>query len=1292
MNVKGLNTSRLKRAVLFCSLTFMWATSMFAQCPDVSVTCNPVENVFLGAPGCTHTVMLDDILEGAFDPACYAVSLFLDDGTPLAPADEINSTHIGLTLDVVITNIMTGTESCAGSEVNVFDSIDPVLTACDDVTVDCGDSTDPADIGEPTVTDCDPNTLTFEDTDPVDGTCLDPFLFTFDRTWTATDGSGNESTCTQTITVDRLMFDPGTGFPADITVDCGDPTTPATTGYPTIAGMDITSESVAICGFTAHATDNVDAGSCAAESTILRSWTVFDLCGNSWTSPTLQVITVDDSTAPSFTDCPNDITVSTTQYDCVSGTITLESAVATDDCSTISYETTVDGIVVVGTVSDLDVGVHTVEVTATDACGNVSIVPCTYTITVEDDVQPAMSCETSRVVTLNGSGPTLVPASVFDDGSWDNCGTITFLARRMDSPDCDGNVSVFSEFVPFYCCDVDPTGTSAPIMVILQASDGVNTNTCMVEVTVDDKNAPNITCPADVTVDCMDNIDPSIQGTATATDDCSAAITYTDAGTLNNCGVGTITRTWKATDPSGNADSCDQVIVVANLTPFLGSSIIWPANMNLTSCNDATDISVTGVPVFTEDDCDQVDTLAHVDVRLEIGGCLTILRKWTVFDNCQTAASTSSSCDDDLTAANIAHWCFTQVITVIESDDPTILSSCDDRAFPGSSANCTNGTVSLILDATDDCNPNDLTYLWEIDIDNDDNNNPEFTDNTNDASGTYDLGTHRIYWRVEDKCGNFTECDYLFTIADSTAPQLTTFDIISAELDPGTSIEHMATDWVVAASTMDNCGIVEYLVNVPSAGVGQNEPPVTAGASYTFTCADRVSLGDTVTVDVWVRDANFNWTYTTPTIVLQDNMAPNCSTPPSATVSGGILNEEGEEVEFVMVEVSGDTQEEEETTETGTYAFDLPLENNYAVTPERDDNPINGVSTYDLVKISQHILETEFLSSPYKIIAADVNNSGNISTLDLVELRKLILFIETDFSNNNSWRFVDAEFAFPNPLDPFQTSFPEVYTINDLGEDMQADFVGVKIGDVNCSAAPNDFVGSGDDRNSGEDLQFFVEDQQLIAGETYTIDFQIDEVSNLQGYQFTLGFDQSALYFENLEAGTLKGMTENNFGLSLLDQGVITTSWHTFEMLNTQKSNSFSMTFTAMLDAQLSEVININSRYTKAQAYVNNDFSNVSLVFESENGITLDQFQLFQNRPNPFKAETVVSFNLPENNAGTLTIYDLSGRVIQVVQADFTKGYNEVGINSTVLPGHGVFYYRLDVADHTATRRMVLLK
>jgi len=303
----------------------------------------------------------------------------------------------------------------------------------------------------------------------------------------------------------------------------------------------------------------------------------------------------------------------------------------------------------------------------------------------------------------------------------------------------------------------------------------------------------------------------------------------------------------------------------------------------------------------------------------------------------------------------------------------------------------------------------------------------------------------------------------------------------------------------------------------------------------------------------------------------------------------------------------------------------------------------------------------------------------------------LILFIDDEFPNNTSWRFVDAEFVFPNTNDPFATSFPEVYSINELDQDVQANFVAIKIGDLNCSASPNDFTGSSDDRNTGEDLIFNVKDQDLIAGSSYTIDFNINDIKDLRGYQFTLDFDHESLTFEQVTPGDLQGLNQNNFGLRFVERGAITTNWYSSEMLNAETTKGFSMTFTALKDAKLSDIININSRYTNAQAYFNDEFSDVAIEFESTTEVSTT-FELFQNRPNPFKGQTTIGFSLPESNPGTLTIYDLSGREIKVIEGDFQKGYNEIDISSSILPGRGVFYYQLEVADHFATKKMVLLK
>ncbi len=78
--------------------------------------------------------------------------------------------------------------------------------------------------------------------------------------------------------------------------------------------------------------------------------------------------------------------------------------------------------------------------------------------------------------------------------------------------------------------------------------------------------------------------------------------------------------------------------------------------------------------------------------------------------------------------------------------------------------------------------------------------------------------------------------------------------------------------------------------------------------------------------------------------------------------------------------------------------------------PSRNWDWLNGVTTFDLVKINSHILGIEPLVTYNRLIAADANLSGLVTTADLVAVKNLILGNTTNIVANpaiESWQFID---------------------------------------------------------------------------------------------------------------------------------------------------------------------------------------------------------------------------------------------------------------------------------------------
>lgn len=175
-------------------------------------------------------------------------------------------------------------------------------------------------------------------------------------------------------------------------------------------------------------------------------------------------------------------------------------------------------------------------------------------------------------------------------------------------------------------------------------------------------------------------------------------------------------------------------------------------------------------------------------------------------------------------------------------------------------------------------------------------------------------------------------------------------------------------------------------------------------------------------------------------------------------ISGNLRTHWDVPMEGIRVDIGGGTSGFVLSDSLGNFQFkNIPAGGNYSIKPIHDQNDLNGVTTYDLVLMSKHILSIEPLNSPWKMVAADVNQSGSITSFDIVEGRKMILGIITGFTGNNSWRFLPAYTIFGDPTNPFLGGLPPGHiNVNNLQANyMGADFKGIKVGDVNNTAIGN---------------------------------------------------------------------------------------------------------------------------------------------------------------------------------------------------------------------------------------------
>lgn len=401
------------------------------------------------------------------------------------------------------------------------------------------------------------------------------------------------------------------------------------------------------------------------------------------------------------------------------------------------------------------------------------------------------------------------------------------------------------------------------------------------------------------------------------------------------------------------------------------------------------------------------------------------------------------------------------------------------------------------------------------------------------------------------------------------------------------------------------------------------------------------------------------------------------------SISGNIHTESGSNIAQVLVEAGNSTQT---TSTNGNYSLSgLIGGSNYEVVPSKNINYRNGISVLDMVKISRHLTGLEVFTSPYSFVAADVDNNNSISTMDLVEIQRLLLYITNEFPNSPSWKFIPADFVFPNIPTPIANGYPSSISFIGLQQSQSnQDFIGVKIGDVSGNSDPSLRLAPGDP------VTLQIEEAAVPAGEVVEIPVRLSDFQNKVGLQLALVLNSNAL--EIIDA---RVVAKNGFDDALIsvDQNEVHCLWHSIASSGVSatdgssllllklkaKKDIFSWKNQIELHHEEAENVVFNSQHQRAQI-------KLRITGAEQTAIALEPY------PNPVIDRFLIPINSTTATKIKLELFDLQGKLVR--QQSYSTGEGTATLQLTDLEAlnSGIYLYVLKTTDGQLLKEGKLIK
>jgi len=393
-------------------------------------------------------------------------------------------------------------------------------------------------------------------------------------------------------------------------------------------------------------------------------------------------------------------------------------------------------------------------------------------------------------------------------------------------------------------------------------------------------------------------------------------------------------------------------------------------------------------------------------------------------------------------------------------------------------------------------------------------------------------------------------------------------------------------------------------------------------------------------------------------------------------ISGSVKYYSNEDaIANTVLNLSASSSDSKISNQSGYYEFtNLVSGNNYNITPSKaGDISDNSIISYDAAIAAQIAAELLPDASVEQEIAADVDKSGMVQFYDASLIAQYAVGLSTiPETHTGDWVF-NPNMRSYSPLDITETN---------------QDYHAILLGDVDGNWEPeNSFFKEAKLKN----IYQLLPNLNGFPGEKISIPIIAEHDEEIYSCDVELHFNPSVIKFDELQLTSLS----EHFYSFVNDQNEGMLRIGCFGIKPIKETGKYLEIIFDIIGKQ-----GDRSNIELVSYRINSDaekYGYSSFVVGDDRVEFAEQYELFQNSPNPFNPTTTIKYNLPERSNVIVKIFNLLGEeIITLVNETQNPGLKSViwdgKDKSGKLVSSGIYIYILETGEFLQSRKMMFLR